>query len=32
VETIQRRTDDRQGIWLFLGREPRAAMICDGCG
>lgn len=32
VETIQRRADERQEIWIYLGREPCAMMICDGCG
>lgn len=32
VETIQRRDDERREIWIFLGRAPCAAMICDGCG
>lgn len=32
VETIQRRAAERQEIWIYLGREPCTAMICDGCG
>lgn len=32
VETIQRRETERREIWVYLGREPSAEMICDGCG
>lgn len=32
VETIQRRDDERREIWIFLGRTPSTAMVCDGCG
>jgi transposase len=32
VETIQRRQGQRLEVWVFLGFERGAAMICDGCG
>ncbi|GAB3125481.1 transposase family protein [Novispirillum itersonii] len=32
METIQRRKAERREIWVYLGREPGAEMICDGCG
>jgi len=32
VETIQRRQGKRLEVWVFLGFERGAAMICDGCG
>lgn len=32
VETIQRRGDEEREIWIYLGCEPGAPMICDGCG
>ena len=32
VETIQRRESIRREIWIYLGRAPGGAMICDGCG
>lgn len=32
VETIQRRGEEAREIWIYLGRDPAAAMVCDGCG
>jgi transposase len=32
VETIERHEGDCPEIRIFLGHQPGAAMICDGCG
>jgi transposase len=32
VETVERHGGARPEVWIYLGPEPGAALICDGCG